>query len=1010
MRVEIRVALLAAASAFAVWGQAVAGAGAVSGFVYANENDELPQVNVTVGNSALGVRRLAVTSDDGAFDITGLPPCPGYKVKVDLKGYVTWESPAFEVAVGQTQVLRINMHRQGDAGKTDTNGLMPRVELNKTGITTWITPQQTTSLPASERIVNAAAVLAPAVTADSLTGRVLFRGEASSNSFMDDGITTTSGYFGARPDFSNPLTLDTTQELQVLSSTYPAEFGRGMGGVVNAVTPVGGNSYHGAAFDYLRPSSFSSTERYSLGQNLLGQRNQFGVNAGGPIIHDQIFFFVNVEKMNDNFKGMNRITTQSLVDATGTTIPSYNCGATAAQCASAIKFIQSQMNVVEPLSEHWSSGLGDIVYRRSDMHSFNAEFNARNQKAPEAALNDLVAPNGGLLGLNNSTEDTRYAKVAWTYTPTPQMVSELHLGMFDDRWSDPPSTPGLSTGIIGITVAGAIVGNPNPNTEIADEKRYQLVENFTITSGSHTIRIGADISRTHDNVNMLQGIGTYNYPTLTAFAQDFSGGTTKSYTNFTQQFGTAAHRVAYRELNPYAQDTWRLTQRLNLNVGIRWDRDFLPQPSYANATYYQTGSIPASNIAFAPRASLAYMLNDTTVIRAGYGFFYAPYQGQMLDALLEGNGLSETTINVSPTQTGAPIFPRQLTFKTSPTGTSVLMYAQSKLRNPHTQEATLAIEKRVARSTTVTLNLVDSRTTKLYTGTDVNLPIPVKTGTYPIDNSLGAVVGSYPTINIYTARNDARYAQIYQVGNSGAAWYNAASLEVRHTMGHGLSVQGLYTWSKATGTQTGPLYDGVFPLTTYPGDFATDKGPLPTDQRHRAVINWIWQPVVTHSTSTMARYLANGWQISGIAQYTSGQPLTPTVLLTGNQFSGLTMDYYNSLNGSGGWARAAFASIGSLHTDAQRSVNARISRTLPFTERIQGIVAFEGFNLFNSQKITGLNTNTYTAVATLPVGLANGPYNGVLKPINGGGSGNASSAYPDGTTARQLQLSFRVVF
>ena len=206
---------------------------------------------------------------------------------------------------------------------------------------------------------------------------------------------------------------------------------------------------------------------------------------------------------------------------------------------------------------------------------------------------------------------------------------------------------------------------------------------------------------------------------------------------------------------------------------------------------------------------------------------------------------------------------------------------------------------------------------------------------------------------------------------------------MRQQAAHGL-LQGSYTLSHATGTNTGPLYAGVFPLTTTPGDTGSEKAALTTDQRHRAVFNWTWAPTLTHNGAALTRYLANGWQFSGIATLASGQPLSQTLLPAGNQFSGLTMAYFNSLNGSGGWVRVPFVPLDSLRAAPQRGLDARLSRSLPFTERIRGVISFEAFNLFNSQRITGLNTLTYTAVAVLPAGLANGPYSGVLKPVMGG--------------------------
>src|SRR5271157_3051867 len=147
MRAGICVSILVAASASAVWAQAVSGAAAISGYVFTGADDALPQVNVTVSNSALAVRRMTVTSDEGFFEITGLPPGPGYRVKIDLKGYDNWESPVFELAVGRTHVVTLGMQRNGqEVPKGETYRLAPHVESNKLGVTTLVTPEETSSL------------------------------------------------------------------------------------------------------------------------------------------------------------------------------------------------------------------------------------------------------------------------------------------------------------------------------------------------------------------------------------------------------------------------------------------------------------------------------------------------------------------------------------------------------------------------------------------------------------------------------------------------------------------------------------------------------------------------------------------------------------------------------------------------------------------------------------------------------------------------------------------------
>jgi hypothetical protein len=969
--------------------QAVSGAGAVTGIVLESGADGMPEATVTVSNSALGVRRQAVTTDDGAFNIAGLPPGAGYQLKIERKNFANWESKEFDIGVGQTRTFRIDLERAKATTDADVETISTPVVENQTGITTWLDPARMKSLPSDQRRLEPLVLQAPMTSLESATGRIAFLGEARSNSFLSDGINTTNGYFGEMPRIGGSLTQDSTQELRVLSATYPAEFGRAMGGVVDAVTQSAPNNFHGGIYDYFRPADWEATSRFAPGQDMLRKRNQGGVNFGGPILKDRLMFFGIVESMTDRFNALNQLSTPTLAAS--------NCTASAAQCAAAVKSIQTQTGLLAPFRDHWTSGLGQIDYVRSQANTVNLEFRATNATTPFEAEQQRIAPNGGLIGLQNSTNDTRYGKLGWTSTPTPSSVNELRLGVVENRYFEPPSASGPA-----ITVAGASVGAAHPNYTALNEHRYQLVDHLTMASGSHTVRIGADLARTRDELNWLDSAGTYNYPTLSAFAQDFSGGTTRSYTNFTQQFGNAIRQVPYKELAAYAQDTWKAVPRVDVTVGVRWDKAFLPQPAVTNPDYYQTGTIPSSNIAFAPRISLAYRFSDSTVLRVGYGWFYAPYTGQQLDSLLNGNGLTETSVTVNPNQTNAPIYPKVLTFGTS-ANSSNLMYPISKLRNPHTQQTSLAIEHQISRQTTVTFSLVESRATKLWTANDINLTAPVKSATYPILDASGANVGSYST-SIWTNRNDSRFAHIWEVGNGAWSRYDAANVEFRRRMSHGLSVQALYTWSHATGLNTGPMVGGVFPLVSIPLSAAVDKSELPTDQRHRAVFNWMWQPVLLSGNSWMARYLVNGWQLSGIASVASGLPVTPTVLLTGNQFSTLTMAYFDTLNGSGGWNRVPFQNVGSLRTEGQRNVDARLGRSIPITERIQGAVAFEAFNLFNTQRITGVNTIAYTAVASLATGLINGPYSGVLKPVSGVGQGNAASP------ARQLQMSFRLNF
>ena len=612
------------------------------------------------------------------------------------------------------------------------------------------------------------------------TGQVAYLSFAGPNSFLVDGIDITNSYYGERGGIANQVSPSAISEMQVFSADAPAEFGRFLGGEVNATTHSGTSSFHGSAEDHLRLHSMTAAERFAPGQNLLGKQNQVEASVGGPVWANKVFFFANAQQLSGHLQGLNRITNPLIVDPTWTTVAASNCKATAAQCAAATQFIQSQMNVLVPLSERWLGGLAKIDYRRSDRNSFSVEGNVMNTKSPPSALIDNVAPNGGMLGLNNSIEQSRYARVAWTSAPLGKAVNELRLGYYQDRWTDPASEAQLSTGNLGISLAGTTLGAPHPYTSLLSERRYQLVDNFTFTTGSHTLRAGGDLSRRHDWIAELENAsGTYYYNSLTTFAMDFGGTGLKDYTAFTQQFGIPNRSLGVKEYNLYAMDTWKVSSDLTVTGGARWDRPILPQPTAVNSAYYETGILKSPYNDFSPRVAASYMVDDRTVLRVGFGYFYAPYTGQLMDALFLGNGSYQTNIVANPAQTGALAFPKVFASTTGlPVGMTNLMYANAKLRNPHTQQTSVSLEKRLNRGTALTISLFQSRAFKLWTAEDVNLASFTKTGTYLIDNAAGQQTGTY-TADIYTAKTDSNYAHIIEVQNGGSSWYYGGALDLR---------------------------------------------------------------------------------------------------------------------------------------------------------------------------------------------------------------------------------------
>ena len=130
----------------------------------------------------------------------------------------------------------------------------------------------------------------------------------------------------------------------------------------------------------------------------------------------------------------------------------------------------------------------------------------------------------------------------------------------------------------------------------------------------------------------------------------------------------------------------------------------------------------------------------------------------------------------------------------------------------------------------------------------------------------------------------------------------------------------------------------------------------------------------------------------------SSQPTSASVSASGQQFTGTTMAYTSTLNGSGGWNRVPFWPVNSLNVDREYRVDARLTRKLPFSEKVSGMLMFEAFNVFNTQYNTAVNATAFTASG------------GVLKPVTNLGWGSQSQAFPDGTNARRMQAAFRLTF
>ena len=1006
-------------SGMAIYAQAVARFGGISGVVRDASGAIVPNAGVTVSNELKGIRRTLTSNAAGVFTAPALTPASGYRVQVTAPGFAPFDNQNITIQVGQQVDLAVTLSVASAATEVQVTEVQPTVDSTRTGSSQVVDSTQIVNLPINGRRVDSFVLLTPAVVADGTFGLVSFRGIAGGNSFLTDGNDTTNNFYNenaGRTRITTQISQDAVQEFEVKSTGYSAEFGRASGGVINTVTRSGGNNVHGTGYWFFRNRSLNARDPYSQ-INPPESRHQTGGSIGGPIKKDKLFYFFNGETTRRNFPLVSSMTRPPLFNSDGSWAnpgpATSGCTATVAQCQAARDFFGRQFGTL-PRTANSELFFLKLDWRPNERNAISASFNYLRWISPLGIQTQAVLNNGEGVGNNaDSTVRTRYGRLSWTAIPTNTIVNEVRFGWFKDRlYDDFNASLVPSIGPVGLTVnnqanAGVATGYPRLNPS---ENRYQIADNLTWTLGRHTIKTGLDFGYTQDYaVSLANQFGSYSYATFTAFAQDLTGNTggAKRWQTFSQRFGNPVVDNRVRDYNFYIQDQFRLNRKLTLNYGVRYEYSQFSQPTQVTPNYPLTGSIPQPANNWAPRLGLAYQINSKTVIRGGYGIFYARFQTGILNTFFVSNGLYQKQISLNAAVPAdlaiGPVFPNRLAGidRDPPAGTIDLTFPSRDFRNPYTQQGDLTVEREITRNVGLTVSYMWSRGKQLYTVRDLNIGGLGPDVTYRINDASGAQVGSYTTPTYRLAnRVDPRWRRVNQVENGGLQYYDGLVVQMNKRMSKGLQASVAYTWSHAIDFNQGGGNNVIFfsggPNGLMNGNYKLDKSSSSLDQRHRMVSSFVYAPTFGKMTGWAGKYLANGWQLSGILTLASTQPATPTIFVSGNPFAGAA--FTGSLNGFGGSSRVPFIPAASMPIDQIHRLDSRLTKVLAFTERYSLQLNFEAFNVFNHVSDTAVNTQAFTAA------------NGVLTPTPRLGEGSQSQGFPDGTNARRAQVGLRFVF
>lgn len=1042
--------------------------GGINGTVTDPQGSAVPNAPITVTN--LGTNSsVTVTSDsNGAYRVTNLQPGT-YKIETTVSGFAPALADNIIVEVGKSTPVDIPLVLGTATAEVNVTAEAPVVNTNDNANSNNFNQTSINELPINGRRWSNFAVLSPSAVPDGTFGLISFRGISGLlNNNTIDGGDNNQAFFSeerGRTRINYSISQAAIREFQVNTSNYSAEYGRSAGGVTNAVTKSGTNEFHGELFYYNRnnrngarnPRAFGTA--FVNGQTItttakpIDLRQQWGGAIGGPIVKDRVFFFFSYDQQKRNFPGLGAFVSPSFLNLTSAQLtrltgapmgtpqaPTGGAGLTTAQVNNALTFLNSLTGEV-PRKGDQTLFFPKIDWQINDKHSFSISYNRLRWDSPNGIQTQAVN-NRGRDNFGDDFVDVDSVNARLQSSLSANWINEFRFqyGRDNEYQTSGEPAPGAPLTAFGGTrtpnvfiTNGLEFGVPTflERAKFPFETRYQFADNVTYVRGRHTFKFGADINRVVDDISNLRfEAGAYSYNNLADFVVDFVNwqspvmatnarcATTNRFpgrcytSNFQQGIGSAGTVLTSWDYNFFIQDDFRVSSRLTVNLGLRYEYIKLPSaqlpntnptgvfagsqiiPNDGRTITEATSTLPSDKNNFGPRVGMAYDItgDGKTSFRAGYGIYYGRIQNSTIyNAIVNtGNPGGQAQLAVSATSTNpvAPIFPNILQPDALTFATGAIQFFSENFQAPLIHQYDAIFERQIMKNTSVSVSYIGSLGRHLPTFFDLNNRLAT-TGSQSTTYTLSG--GEFDGVTFTLPRYERVFGSggnaMTQIRSTVKSQYDALVLQANRRFTDGIQFTASYTLAKSTDTNQN---SATFTQTNSPYDIfdgSYDVGNSNFDTRHKLVLNAVFSPTLYKGSRTsFLHHVLNGWTFSPIFAYYSGRPFSPSVSGT-------------SLNASFGDNRLPIIPRNSFRLPALINMDARLSKRFKFTESMALEILAEAFNIANRTHVFGVNSAMYTRAGSA-----------TTLNFNSGPSGFGAVTSTDSTLYRERQIQFATRF